>query len=160
MPGLRPAPRRQLRFSLPAVAHGERSSAIGVIHVRKHWRIAMNLRLGLRLCALLASTLFVFFMATSSPAIAAGGVGAKCGGFAGLPAPMASGARCAPAPAASPTLLAIARSGPPSVAAISGRFADATAAPTRTTARAAPLASAKTTMAAAGATTDRALKHI
>ena len=44
----------------------------------------MHLRLGLRLCALLSSTLFVLFIATSSPAIAAGGVGAKCGGFVGL----------------------------------------------------------------------------
>jgi hypothetical protein len=45
----------------------------------------MNLRLGLRLYALFSSTLFVVFMATSSPAVAAGGVGARCGGFAGLP---------------------------------------------------------------------------
>lgn len=44
----------------------------------------MHLRLGLRLCALLPSTLFVLFIATSSPAVAAGGVGAQCGGFVGL----------------------------------------------------------------------------
>ncbi|HEY8126830.1 MAG TPA: Kazal-type serine protease inhibitor family protein [Methylocystis sp.] len=44
----------------------------------------MTLRLGWRLCAFLASTLFLLFMATSSPAVAAGGVGAKCGGFIGL----------------------------------------------------------------------------
>jgi hypothetical protein len=36
----------------------------------------MNLRLGLRLYALFSSTLFVVFMATSSLAVAAGGVGA------------------------------------------------------------------------------------
>ncbi|PPC86709.1 MAG: Kazal domain-containing protein [Methylocystis sp.] len=45
----------------------------------------MAMHFGLRLCALLASTLFLFFMATSSPAVAAGGLGAKCGGFVGLP---------------------------------------------------------------------------
>jgi hypothetical protein len=45
----------------------------------------MNLRLGLRLCALFSPLLFVLFVATQSPAAAAGGVGAKCGGIAGLP---------------------------------------------------------------------------
>lgn len=45
----------------------------------------MYLRLGLRLWALLSVALLMLFMATPSPAVAAGGVGAKCGGFIGKP---------------------------------------------------------------------------
>lgn len=50
----------------------------------------MNLRFGLRFCALLSSVLFVLLTATPSPAVAGpgGGVGARCGGFVGQ--------RCAP----------------------------------------------------------------
>lgn len=43
----------------------------------------MYLRLGLRLWALLSVALLMLFMATPSPAVAAGGVGATCGGFVG-----------------------------------------------------------------------------